>query len=74
MPSTRRYRSCRICGASVPFVTISARGLCADHSRMRLEANLAGLVSRSGPEFRRWREGMARGVGGELLDARRDAA
>lgn len=67
----RRYRQCKVCGAGVPFVTISSRGLCPEHITQRLTSNITAMVTHSGPEFDRWREAMARCVGGRLVDADR---
>jgi hypothetical protein len=63
-----RHRACKTCGARWPFVTISASGQCPDHSRIRMEENVKQMRARSGPNFTRWREAMARSVGGQLLD------
>ena len=72
MAGYRRRNTCRVCGASWPYVYISARGLCPDHTKMRQDENLRQLRERSGPYFKRWRESMAACVGGSLVDARTD--
>ncbi len=50
-----RYRECKVCGARRPFVSISARGLCTTHTRMRMEDNNRDLREHRGPFFDYWR-------------------
>lgn len=61
-----------MCGARFPFVYVSARGLCEEHGRQRMHQNVTGLHEHQGPAFQRWREAMARSVGGALLDEQAD--
>ncbi len=63
---------CKSCGARAPFVSISATGLCPDHSRIRLTDNLRALATRSGPNWHKWRKGMARAAGFVVMDERGD--
>jgi hypothetical protein len=72
MARWRRRNQCRICGARWPFVYVSARGLCPDHTQQRMHENTRQLREHRGPYFQRWREAMAASVGGSLLDARSD--
>lgn len=74
MAKWRRRNECRICGARYPYVTVSARGLCPDHTVARMHENTRQLRDHSGPYFQRWRAAMAASVGGALLDERRDSA
>ena len=46
---------CKVCGARAPFVSISARGLCPDHTRMRITDNFRDLKAHDGPWFDHWR-------------------
>lgn len=69
-----RRNTCRVCGARRPYVSISARGLCPDHTRMRMVENTTQLRAHDGPFFQRWRAAMAASVGGVLVDERRDSA
>lgn len=55
MANWRRRNQCRVCGARWPYVAVSARGLCPDHTRMREVDNLTDLVTHSGPWFDHWR-------------------
>jgi hypothetical protein len=68
----RHRRECWVCGARAPFVSISATGLCPDHSRLRLASNLYSLKAKQGPGYLRWRAALARSLGIDPLDARRD--
>jgi hypothetical protein len=47
---------------------LSARGLCGECGESRRTANLACLVTHSGPYFDHWRASMAASVGAALLD------
>lgn len=71
MTPKRRRNTCRVCGARWPWVYVSARGLCPWHSKQRMWDNAQQIHEHRGPAFERWREAMARSVGGELVE--RDA-
>lgn len=73
MEKYRRRNSCRICGASYPYVSISARGLCPDHTRMRAEANNRQLHEHEGPYFEHWRRRCLAAFGGVALDEVRES-
>ncbi len=68
MARYRRRNSCRVCGARWPFVSISARGLCPDHTRIRMEETARALVEHRGPQFEHWRRRCVAAFGGVLLD------
>lgn len=55
-------RECKVCGARRPFVSISATGLCPDHSRMRQIDNVRQLKEKRGPAFERWLQATAKGL------------
>lgn len=52
----RRRNECRVCGARWPYVSVSARGLCPDHTRIRQHENVTQLREHRGPYFDHWRE------------------
>lgn len=68
-----RPKYCKVCGASVPFVTISQTGLCPTHSRARMQANITAMQTKSGPEWVRYLRAEARQVRRDYLDATADA-
>ena len=72
MARYRRRNSCRVCGASWPFVSISARGLCPDHSRIRMEENHRAMVEHRGPRFDHWRRRCLAAFGVLQVDERGD--
>lgn len=63
-----RHRACKVCDARYPFVTISASGLCPDHSKMRMRDNNAQLREHSGPWFDHWRQRSLAALGVGLPD------
>jgi hypothetical protein len=74
MPDHRR-KKCRECNKSSEVVgPLSWTGLCIPCAKERVGQNIEGLATHSGPELYRWRQGVAHGVGGVLLDEPRDAA
>jgi hypothetical protein len=73
MPDHRR-KKCRECNKSWHDVgLLSWTGLCVPCAKQRVEHNLDGLLTHSGPELHRWRQGVAASVGAVLLDEPRDA-
>ena len=73
MARWRRRNQCRVCGARWPFVSISARGLCPDHTKMRMEDNNRELREHKGPHFDHWRQRCLAAFGVFApLDERRD--
>jgi hypothetical protein len=55
-------QECKVCGARWPHVYISATGLCPDHSVQRMARNIVSLRTRTGDDFEKWAQGIARGV------------
>ena len=68
MAGYRRRNSCRVCGASWPYVSISARGLCPDHTRMRMTENNRQLREGAGPWFDHWRQRTLAAFGVGIFD------
>lgn len=66
--------TCRVCGKTAEEVgSISQTGKCIEHAIEALEENVQQMVARSGPNFTRWRRGMAATVGAVLLDDLRES-
>ena len=69
MASDRR-RTCQVCGLHEREVgSISWRGKCARCADNRNRDNFEQMMSRSGPNFERWRRSMVLCAHPELLDA-----
>jgi hypothetical protein len=69
MPKGYPRTSCKHCGRPVAECgPLSKRGLCADDTKARMDANLLCLVTHSGPYFDHWRAAMAASVGAVLVD------
>lgn len=63
-----KIRHCRGCNAEVEPRDLSWTKLCPVCGYERLEENVIGIASHSGPAFDRWRRAMAASVGAVLLD------
>ena len=62
-------KRCKVCGGYPQDVgPISATSLCQTHATERLNDNIAQLYEHRGPNFRKWRQGMAASVGATLPD------
>jgi hypothetical protein len=67
------YKFCRICGRHAREVgELSHTRLCEECSATQLASNVVQMIGRTGPNWRRWRRGMAGCVGGVLLDETRE--
>jgi hypothetical protein len=56
--SKQRRALCRECGASGNDTHISQSGLCGPCGDARLKRQNDALISKSGPEYDRWRAGL----------------
>ena len=63
-----KIRHCRGCDAEFDPSDLSHTKLCPECGLERLEENVLGIASHSGPAFERWRRAMAASVGAMLLD------
>ena len=71
----RHPKSCKVCGRTVEEVgSISATGLCPEHSLSREVENLLSLQAKSGKPFQWWRYRLAASVGFASLDDRPEKA
>lgn len=70
----RRRNTCRVCGARWPWVYVSTRGLCHDHSMQRLIEHNTQLHEHRGPHFERWRERCLAAFGVAVTDDVRDSS
>jgi len=67
----RNVAFCRSCGRHRSVCgPLSWTRQCLDCGRIKLARNIESLARHSGPEFQRWRAGMAASVGAALLDAK----
>lgn len=74
MPDLRR-RNCRSCRKNDAEVgPISWRGLCRTCAVAHVDENIEQMTHRTGPNWSKWRHGMAACVGGSLVDDRDEAA
>jgi len=61
------YRQCRHCGRFNSEQSPTSRtGLCPRCGVEALTENIVQMVEHRGPNFLKWRQGMARSVGAEL--------
>jgi len=63
------YKTCKGCGKPSSEVgDLSYTRLCAACGHARLEENIVGIATHSGPAFLRYRRAMVAAFGGVLLD------
>ena len=68
MAATTRVH-CKRCKGHVSVVgEITWEGYCIPCGRVVYEDNVMQMIARSGPNWRKWRRGMAACVGGSLPD------
>jgi hypothetical protein len=69
MPKGYPRTSCKHCGRPVSECgPLSKRGLCAEDSEARMNANLVSLVAHSGPYFDHWRNRSLAALGVFVVD------
>jgi hypothetical protein len=67
----RHPKTCKVCGRTEgEGFTISATGLCLEHSLEREAENIVSLKTKTGEPFQWWRYRLAASVGFASLDDR----